>query len=68
MLIGASLGTVTRETPWVIQMTATGGAVILGISFLLLDLKKIRIANFIPAILIAPLIQVALEFFKVQLP
>lgn len=68
MLFGASLGSVSRETPWIIQMTATGGAVILGISFLLLDLKKIRVANFIPAILIAPLMQVALEFFKVHLP
>ena len=49
-------------------MTATGGAVIIGISLLLLDLKKIRVANFIPAIIIAPLIQVALEVFKIQLP
>lgn len=68
MLVGASLGSITRETPWVIQMTATGGAVILGISLLLLDLKRVRIANFIPAILIAPLIQVALELFRITLP
>lgn len=68
LLVGASLGEVARDTPWIIQMTATGGAVIIGISFLLLDLKKIRVANFIPAILIAPLIQVALEYFKIQLP
>jgi uncharacterized membrane protein YqgA involved in biofilm formation len=68
MLVGSSLGAITRDTPWVVQMTATGGAVIIGISLLLLDLKKIRVANFIPAILIAPLIQVALEFFKIQLP
>lgn len=68
MLLGASLGTVSATTPWVIQMTATGGAVIIGIALLLLDLKTIRVANFTPAILIAPLIQVALEFFKIQLP
>ncbi len=68
MLVGSSLGVITRETPWIVQMTATGGAVIIGISLLLLDLKKIRVANFIPAILIAPLIQVALEFFRIQLP
>ncbi|MBI4673140.1 MAG: DUF554 domain-containing protein [Chloroflexi bacterium] len=68
MFVGSSLGEITRATPWVIQMTATGGAVILGISLLLLDLKKIRVANFIPAILIAPLIQVALEYFRIQLP
>ncbi len=68
MLVGASVGSVARDTPWVIQMTATGGAVIIGISLLLLDLKKIRVANFIPAIIIAPLIQVALEVFKIPLP
>jgi uncharacterized membrane protein YqgA involved in biofilm formation len=68
MLVGGSLGSIGRETPWIIQMTATGGAVIIGISLLLLDLKKVRVANFIPAILIAPLIQVALEFSKIQLP
>lgn len=68
MSVGSSLGTISRETPWVIQMTAAGGAVIIGISLLLLDLKRVRVANFTPAILIAPLIQVALEFFKIQLP
>lgn len=68
MLAGASLGDIARDTPWIVQMTATGGAVVLGISLLLLDLKRIRVANFIPAILIAPLIQVALEYFQIQLP
>lgn len=68
MLVGASLGVITRETPWVIQMTATGGAVIIGISLILLELKRVRVANFTPAILIAPLIQVALEYFKITLP
>jgi len=47
---------VTRSTPWVIEMTATGGVVILSIAFILLDLKRIRTANLLPAIFIAPLI------------
>lgn len=68
MLLGASVGIVARDAPWIVQMTATGGAVIIGISLLLLDLRKIRVANFIPAILIAPLIQVALDYFHVVLP
>lgn len=68
MLAGASLGTITRDAPWIIEMTATGGAVIIGIALLLLDLKKIRVANFTPAIVIAPLITAGLEFFKIQLP
>lgn len=68
MLVGTALGDVSAATPWIIQMTATGGAVIIGIALLLLEVKKVRVANFIPAILIAPLITVALEYFRIQLP
>ena len=56
LAFGASLGGVTRQTPWVVEMTATGGVIILSIAFLLLDIKRIRAANLLPAILIAPLI------------
>ncbi len=54
LLLGASLGGVTRQTPWVIEMTAAGGVVILSIGFLLLDIKRIRAANLLPAVFIAP--------------
>jgi uncharacterized protein len=57
---GAALGGVTRQTPWVVEMTATGGVVILSIAFMLLDIKRIRAANLLPAIVIAPLIVVLL--------
>ena len=56
MGIGGGLGDVSRETPWVIELTATGGVVILGIGLSLLELKKIRVANLLPSIVIAPLI------------
>ncbi len=36
------------------EMTAAGGIVMVGIGLLLLDLKRIRVANLIPAIAIAP--------------
>jgi len=68
MLVGTAVGSVARDTAWVVQMTAAGGAVIIGISLLLLDVKKIRVANFIPAILIAPLMQVGLELLNIKLP
>lgn len=64
-LFGAALGGVTRETPWVIEMTATGGVVILSIAFLLLDIKKIRAANLLPAVFIAPLIVLILGLLGV---
>jgi uncharacterized membrane protein YqgA involved in biofilm formation len=60
MFLGSGLGEVTRQTPWVVELTATGGILILGIGFGLLELKKIRVANLLPAILIAPLMVVAL--------
>lgn len=45
------------------EMTATGGVLIMGIGFLLLEIKRIRLANFLPAIVIAPLIVLLLERF-----
>lgn len=56
MLTGTALGDVSRQTPWVVELTATGGVLILGIGLTLLELKRIRVANLLPAILIAPLI------------
>ena len=60
MLLGSAIGSVTRDTPWVIEMSATGGVLIMGICLLLLDLKQVRIANLLPAVFIAPLIVVVL--------
>ncbi len=68
MLVGAALGSVTKDTGWVVQLTATGGVILLGIGLLLLDLKRLRVANLLPAIFIAPLIQVALDYFRFRLP
>ena len=67
MLLGSALGSVTRDTPWVIEMSATGGVLIMGISLLLLDLKQVRIANLLPAVLIAPLIVIALAAFGIKI-
>ena len=64
MLLGSALGTVSRETPWVIEMTATGGVLIMGIALLLLDLKRVRIANLLPAVFIAPATVVVLSVLK----
>lgn len=50
----ASLGTNFFTEPMILEMTATGGVVLLAIGFRLLDLKKIRAANLLPAIFIAP--------------
>lgn len=40
----------------ILEMTATGGVMILGIGILLLDIRKIKVANYLPALVIAPLL------------
>ncbi len=65
-LFGESLGSITAQTPAIIEMSATGGILILGIGLLLLDLKRIRVANFLPAVMLAPLIVLLLEWLGVS--
>jgi len=65
MFFGGSLGSVTRETPWVVEMTATGGVLIMGISLILLELKQVRVGNLLPAIFISPLIVVILTVLHI---
>ena len=43
-------------SPMIDEMTASGGLMIIGIGFALLDLLHLRIANYLPALAIAPLL------------
>jgi len=65
MILGAGIGEVSRETPWVVELTATGGVLILGIGLSLLNLKKIRVANVLPAIVFAPVIVLVLQMLEI---
>ena len=57
MLFAQSLaGSLTADTPALVELTATGGVLILGIGLGLLDIKRIRVANFLPALVFAPLL------------
>lgn len=47
--------------PMIAEMAATGGVLIMGIGLLLLEIKRIRLANFLPAIAIAPIIVAILQ-------
>jgi uncharacterized membrane protein YqgA involved in biofilm formation len=40
----------------ILATTATGGVLILGLGLILLDLKEVRVANMLPALLVAPLL------------
>lgn len=50
-------GVVTE--PMISAMTATGGVLIFGLGLVLLELKEVRVANMLPALLIAPLLVAA---------
>jgi uncharacterized membrane protein YqgA involved in biofilm formation len=55
-LLAAQLNAVATK-PMMAELTATGGVLLLGIGISsLLEIKKIRIGNFLPALVIAPLI------------
>ncbi|MGQ9500974.1 MAG: DUF554 domain-containing protein [Anaerolineae bacterium] len=60
-IFATSLAGVRADTPAVVEMGATGGVLIMGIGLLLLNLKRIRVSNYLPAIVIAPLIVLLLE-------
>jgi len=50
--------------PMITEMTATGGLLIMGIGLKLLNLKDVRLANFLPALAIAPLIVLIITVVK----
>lgn len=54
LTLGAGVVKTLLTEPMVAEMTATGGTLILAIGLNLLDLTAIRIANFLPALVIAP--------------
>src|ERR671911_1894294 len=54
-LAGAVFGSFVGE-PMILVMTSTGGVLLLGLGLGLLELKDIRVANMLPALLFAPLL------------
>lgn len=54
-LIGSLSGEFMTD-PMINEMTAVGGLILVGLGLTLLDIKKPRIVNFLPGLLIAPLI------------
>jgi len=55
MGVGAALQASPYYTPMINEMTATGGLLLVGLATILLGLKQPRMANFLPALVIAPL-------------
>src|ERR671913_2474808 len=57
-LAGALFGSFMNE-PMVLAMTSTGGVLLLGRGLVLLSLKEVRVANMLPALVVAPLLVAA---------
>lgn len=47
------------DQPMILAMTSTGGVLLLGLGLALLELKEVRVANMLPALLFAPLLVAA---------
>ena len=54
-LAGAQFGTFMSE-PMILALTSTGGVLLLGLGLVLLNLKEVRVANMLPALVVAPLL------------
>ena len=64
-LLASQLNTILTPV-MMTEMTAVGGVLLLGIAISsLLEIKPIRVGNFLPALAIAPLIVALLAFFKI---
>ncbi len=59
LTLGAGFLDAFITAPMISATTATGGILILGLGLTLLDLKEVRVANMLPALLFAPLIVAA---------
>lgn len=55
-LVDTSAVDALTTNPIILELTATGGIILIGLALVLLDVKKPRVANFLPALLIAPLL------------
>ena len=42
------------DNPYIVEMTAAGGLIIIGVGLKLLDIKQLRLANYLPALAVAP--------------
>jgi uncharacterized membrane protein YqgA involved in biofilm formation len=46
----------TGDNPYIRELTATGGLMLLGISLVLLNIKQVKVANLLPGLITTPLI------------
>lgn len=57
----AMSGVPSRDNPYIVEMTAAGGVIIIGVGLRLLNIKELKLANYLPALAVAPAIVWVLE-------
>lgn len=55
LTLGATAADRLLTARMIVEMTATGGFIVIGIGLRLLDVKKVAVASFLPALILAPL-------------
>lgn len=55
------------DQPRVIELAAVGGVILIGLALNILDIKRIKVANMLPALLLAPLIVGLLNILHIPL-
>jgi len=56
-LVGMIAGQFMSD-PMVAEMTATGGMILIGLALMLMDIKRPRVANLLPSLIVAPILVV----------
>jgi uncharacterized membrane protein YqgA involved in biofilm formation len=59
LIVGSADPVTLSRNPLILETTAVGGVMLIGLALILLDIKRPRIANFLPALLVAPLLVAA---------
>lgn len=63
-LLARPLRSLARDAAMLDELTAAGGAILLGIGIGLIGLKDLRLANYLPALALAPLISLLFRRFE----
>jgi len=54
LLVGGASPEALAQNPLILETTAVGGLILIALALVLLDIKRPRVANFLPALLVAP--------------
>jgi uncharacterized protein len=67
-LMGGWLGAApSADAPVIVELTATGGVLVIALGLQLLDLRKMRVPNLLPAVVLAPAFVALLSYLSIKL-